>query len=48
MNIFNKVIRYNKEGKCVTFEYKGDTPLGIKSKKRRRRTNCPLPPQHLH
>lgn len=34
MNIFNKILKYNKEGKCVTSEYKEDIPLDIKSKKK--------------
>lgn len=34
MNIFNKVLKYDKEGKCETSKYKGLTPLEIKAQKK--------------
>ena len=35
MNIFNKVLKYDKDGKCETSKYKGLTPLEIKAQKKR-------------
>lgn len=35
MNIFSKVIGYNKKGKCTTPAYKELSPLEIKAVKKR-------------
>lgn len=35
MNIFNKLITYDKDGKCMTSDYKELTPVELSYKKKR-------------
>ena len=35
MNIYNKLIIYDKNGKCMTSDYKGLTPIELSYKKKR-------------